>query len=292
MGYGVAIAYGAATIVNAIATGKGAAFGLDLKTEAKVELTNEAGIIRGKIIPNTGESTRLIREAVKIVLDYFGVSKKFGAKVETISNIPIAKGLKSSSVAANAIILATIASLGKKLSDKVILNLGVEAAFKAKTTVTGAFDDACASYFGGIVITDNIKRKIIKKEKFSEKYKVLIYVPKEKAYTININTKKVGLIAPYVNIAFEQALNGKYWEALTLNGLLYSSILGYKTGIVFDALDAGAIASGLSGKGPAVIAVVKHHKFDDVLDAWKKYDGEILVANVNNKKSSILVHDT
>ncbi|MCX8175769.1 MAG: shikimate kinase [Candidatus Bathyarchaeota archaeon] len=289
MSCGKAIAYGAATIVNAIAIGKGAAFGLDLKTEAKVELTDEAGVVRGKILPSTNEDTRLIEEAVKVVFDYFRVEKKFGAKVETMSNIPIARGLKSSSIAANAIILATLTALGKSLDDETIIDLSVKAAFRAKTTITGAFDDVCASYFGGIVVTDNVKRKVIRREKIAAKYKVLIYVPKKKAYTVNVNTKRVKLIAPYVKIAFEKALNRKYWEALTLNGLLYSSILGYTTDIVFDALNAGAIASGLSGKGPAVVAVVKNHKLGDVLDVWKKYGEEILIANVNNKKSSISV---
>ena len=85
----------------------------------------------------------------------FGLEKSFGAKIKTQSNIPIARGLKSSSVAANATALATTAALGKTLDDLEIIKLGVEAAFDAKVTVTGAFDDACASYFGGIVITDN-----------------------------------------------------------------------------------------------------------------------------------------
>lgn len=290
MGYGEAIAYGAATIVNAIATGKGAAFGLDLKTRARVELTNEAGIIKGRIIPETNENIKLIREAVKVVFDYFGISGKFGAKVETISNIPIAKGLKSSSVAANAIVLATLASLNKRLSDKIILNLSVEAAFKAKTTVTGAFDDACASYFGGVVLTDNFKRKIIRKDKFTSNYKVVIYVPKKKTYTADVDVRRIKLIAPFVEIAFKKALNRRYWDALTLNGLLYSSIFGYESNIIFDALNAGALASGLSGKGPAVVAVVKNHNLDNVLDAWKRYGEEILVANTNNKKSGILVY--
>ena len=72
------------------------------------------------------------------------------------------KGLKSSSAAANAVALASTAALGKHLDDLELVKLGVDAAFDAKVTVTGAFDDACASYFGGIVVTDNLNRKIIK----------------------------------------------------------------------------------------------------------------------------------
>ena len=44
-----AIAHGAATIVNAMALGKGAAFGVDLYTKAQVELTDEPSIIKAEI---------------------------------------------------------------------------------------------------------------------------------------------------------------------------------------------------------------------------------------------------
>ncbi len=43
-GKAAAVAHGAATIVNAIALGRGAAFGVDLWTKAEVKLTGEAGI--------------------------------------------------------------------------------------------------------------------------------------------------------------------------------------------------------------------------------------------------------
>ncbi len=44
-----AISHGAATIINAIATGKGAAVGVDLWTKAAVALTDEAGT-RGRYL--------------------------------------------------------------------------------------------------------------------------------------------------------------------------------------------------------------------------------------------------
>ena len=100
-----------------------------------------------------------MEKTVARVLQRFSLDNSFGAKIKTWSNIPIAKGLKSSSAAANAVALATTAALGKTLDDLEIVNLGVDAAFDAKVTVTGAFDDACASYFGGVVITDNLKRR-------------------------------------------------------------------------------------------------------------------------------------
>ncbi len=287
-GLGEAVAHGAATIINAIAIGKGAAFGIDLKTKAKVELTDEVGIVKGKIISEPQESTVLIEKAVKLVLKHFGVEKKYGARVETESNIPIAKGLKSSSVASNALVLATTAALGKKLDDKTLLNLSVEAAFQAGTTITGAFDDACASFFGNLVVTDNLKRRILKKKKILGDYKVVLYIPTEKVYTVKSDVKKMKLIAPQVELAFKEALKGNYWKALTLNGILYSVALGYNPKPILDALECGAVAAGLSGKGPAIVAVTKTSNVDNILDVWKSYEGKILTANINRKKAYIV----
>ena len=287
-GQAEAISYGAATIVNAIATGKGAAFGVDLWTKAEAQLTSNPGVIEGEIASDPTEKPVLIEKTVKRVLKHFGVEEKFGAKVKTWSNIPIARGLKSSSAAANAITLAVVAALNKELDDLAIINLGVDGALDARVTITGAFDDACASYFGGIVITDNVKRRIVKRFEISEDLTVLFYIPEKKAYTINSNVARMKLVAPLVKIAYREALKRNFWSALTLNGLIYSSALGYNPSIALDALMAGALAAGLCGKGPAITVVVSNEKVDSVKDALEAYEGKILQAKLNHEKAKVL----
>jgi len=287
-GKATAIAHGAATIVNAIALGKGAAFGVDLWTKAEVKLTDEAGIIRAEIASDPKESTLLVEKTVARVLQHFSLEKSFGAKIKTQSNIPIARGLKSSSAAANATALATIGALKKTLDNLEIVKLGVESAFDANVTVTGAFDDACASYFGGIVITDNLNREIIKQLPLPEDLVVLFHVPPQKAYTADSDVGRLQTLKPLIEVVFNQALEGKVWEALTLNGLIYSSASGYDTKIAVDALAAGAVASGLCGKGPAVTAVVPKDKIDLVKAALKNYEGEVLQTRLNSVKAKVL----
>ena len=287
-GKATAIAHGAATIVNAIALGKGAAFGVDLWTKAEVKLTDEVGIISGEIASDTTESSLLIEKTVTRVLQLFGLEKSFGAKIKTQSNIPIARGLKSSSVAANATALATIAALKKTLDDIEIVKLSVEAAFDANVTVTGAFDDACASYFGGIFITDNLRREIIKQLPLPDDLVVLFHVPPQKAYTANSNVGRLRSVKPLVEIAFDRVLEGRVWEALTLNGLIYSSASNLNPAIAIDALAAGAVAAGLCGKGPAVTVVVSKDKVTSVEAALLRYEGEVLQAKLNSEKAKVL----
>jgi shikimate kinase len=283
-----AVAHGAATIVNAIALGKGAAFGVDLWTKTEVRLTEEPQIIKGEITSDPAESTALIERTVLRVFRHFNVEKRFGAKVKTWSNIPVARGLKSSSVAANAVALATVAALGESLDDLTVVNLGVDAAFDAKVTVTGAFDDACASYFGGAVVTDNLKRKLLKRVTLPDDLTVLFQVPSSKVYTGDSDVNRMQTIKPLVKIAYDEALKGNFLAALTLNGIVYSSALGYDTSVALDALAAGALAAGLCGKGPAVTAVVSSDKLDSVRTALQRHEGEVIHAHLNHEKAKVI----
>lgn len=107
---GHAYALGAGTIINAIATWKGAAFGVDLKTFADVELTKDSSTIRGTIENVPQGDTTLIERSVELVLQHFDI--EMGGTVHTRSEVPLASGLKSSSAAANATILATLDAIG------------------------------------------------------------------------------------------------------------------------------------------------------------------------------------
>ena len=283
-----AIVHGAATIVNAIALGKGAAFGVDLWTKAEVKLTDEPNVITGEITSDPAESTVLIERTVARVFKHFNVETRFGAKVKTWSNIPAARGLKSSSAAANAVALATVAALGKTLDDIELVKLGVDAAFDAKVTVTGAFDDACASYLGGAVVTDNLERKLLKRVALPDDLTVLFHVPSTKVYTVDSDVNRLRTVKPLVEVAYNEAVKGNFWAALSLNGVIYSSALGYDASVALDALAAGALAAGLCGKGPAVTAVVFSDKIDSVRTALQSHEGEVLQAHLNHEKAKVV----
>ncbi len=287
-GKAAALAHGAATIVNAIALGKGAAFGVDLWTKAEVKLSDEPNIIIGEITSDPEESTVLIAKTVSRVFKQFNVEKRFGAKVKTWSNIPVARGLKSSSAAANAIALATVAALGKTIDDIEVINLGVDAAFNAKVTVTGAFDDACASYFGGAVVTDNLKRELLKRVALPDDLMVLFHVPSTKAYTVDSDVNRLRNLKPLVEVAYKEAIKGNFWASLSLNGIIYSTALGYNASVALDALAAGALASGLCGKGPSVAAVVSGDKIDSVRTALQSHNGEVMQARLNHEKAKVV----
>jgi shikimate kinase len=277
---GYAYANGAGTVINAISTWKGAAFGIDLKTEAEVVLTDSKKI-QGYM--EEGGDTNLIERAVELTLSRFGSTS--GAKVATKSEIPIASGLKSSSAAANAAVLATLNALGEKLGPVEAVKIGVQAALDAKVTITGAFDDACASMLGGFVVTDNKKMELISRvERDSD---VLILAPEKKIFSYSTNVARSRLIGRWVEMAFKEALAGNYEKAMTLNGFLYCSALGFSTEPMMAALEAGIEGVSLSGTGPAYTALGSPELLDKLEPVWRRIGGKVIRTKVNNTGGSI-----
>jgi shikimate kinase len=268
--------------VNAIATGKGAAFGVDLRTEAWVELDN-SGKIDVEIEGFQGESDELARRCVINTLDHFQAGGR-GASVRTRSQIPISRGLKSSSAAANAIVLAAIEALGEELDELEAIKIGTRSAIEAKVSVTGAFDDACASLLGGMVLTDNAKNELIRRESMPAGMKVLIHVPPFQIRKQTLPLQRIRSLSQLIDIAFAEAMAGRYAEAMMLNSLCYSAALDLETDVMMDALEKGAFAAGLSGTGPATAILVKKEDAEKLRSALHGKD--FIVADIYNGKDS------
>ncbi len=279
---------GSATVINAIATGCGSAFGIGRYVTAEVELKSSKIICKS----DKDVDTTLMELCVKRVLDKFDVDT--GVKVRTYSDLPVASGLSSSSATSNAVTLATILAISKeyfpeyKIDNFEVLNMAIDASLEAGVTITGAFDDASASFFGGLTITDNMKREILKK-KDMQKQNILIYMPDKKSITAQSDIGRMKLLSPYVKLAFHEALEGDIYKALTLNGLLYCAALEFNPNIALDALSAGAIAAGLSGTGPSFVAITDDESLDAVLNAFSQYEGDVMHVEVDNKGTKEII---
>ncbi len=284
--HGHGCANGAGTIVNAIAIWKGAAFCIDLTTTADVNLeecsdsgAGDAGRIIGRIENADTADTALITRCVSLVLDRFGY--RCDGVVTTRSEIPIARGLKSSSAAANATVLATLDAIGETLPLMDVVSMGVRAALDVGVTITGAFDDACASALGGIVITDNRNMELV--ERLVYESDVLIYLPEEKAFTADTDVTRSKAIAPLAEVAYQLALDHDFENAMTLNGLLYCAALGFDTEIVMGALEIGVLGVSLSGTGSAYTALVGRDQIKELKGCWSDMGGSVIQTRIVNK---------
>lgn len=280
---------GSATIINAIATGCGSAFGIGLDIECEAKTINDSI----SCFNDVGADNSLMEICARKVYSHYNVDEsEFGVELKTKSSLPMASGLSSSSASSNAIVKVVSSVISEEfdlnpLNDLEIINMAIDASLEAGVTITGSFDDATASYFGGVVVTDNKNREFIIKEKMDD-YPILVYMPDFYSKSEDSNPDRMKLLAPLVETAFGFAKDKNYLKALNLNGLIYSATLGFNSSIAIDALEAGALASGLSGTGSSFVAVVDEDSIDEVKESWSKYDGKVIPTQVDNVGCKLL----
>ncbi|AQL43926.1 shikimate kinase [Halorientalis sp. IM1011] len=266
---GRARAPAAGTVLNALATGTGSAFAIDAYTTATVELTDTAGV-EGEIADAPDADTRLIERCVELVVERFGDGQ--GGRVRTESEVPMASGLKSSSAAANATVLATLSALDarEEISREDACRIGVQAARDAGVTVTGAFDDASASMLGGVTVTDNTEDELLAREE--RDWSVLVWTPPERSFSADADVERCEQIAPMAELVADLALDGDFARAMTVNGLAYCAALDFPTEPIVEAMPLVEGVS-LSGTGPSFTAVGEHSALETVRDIWTERDG-------------------
>ena len=341
---GRARAPAAGTILNALATGTGAAFAIDRHTEATVELSAEpldsgtedrpgsnesnessTSAVTGEIANAPEADTRLIERCVELVVAELASPRteiEYG-RIETDSEVAMAAGLKSSSAAANAAVLATLDALDVPIADSRAANgqeaigttegttsadgtgrtgmteheieppvtrieacrLGVRAARQVGVTVTGAFDDATASMLGGVTVTDNSEDRLLTHNTGFGR-DVLVWTPPERAYSAATDVDRCRRVAPVAEVVADRALAGEYERAMTTNGFAYCGALGYSVEPMIEAL-AEVRGVSLSGTGPSVVAVGDRAPLERVNEDWSNREGKTWLTRTDTSGAGV-----
>ena len=273
------IVHGAISIVNAVATGYGSAMGISLNVKVEIISKKGSGLVFQK-----GGGSLMIKKIIYDVLQSKYINNN-QLLINIKSEVPSGMGLKSSSAVSNAVALACISLTNKEISDEFVLNSAIDASLYAKTTITGAYDDSTACYYGGFVTTDNYKRKIWKRENSPTDISAVIFLPNNKKRG---DVTRLKLLSDIYLEAFQLAYSGQYWKAMKLNGVLTSSLLSNSYTITRMCLENGALAASISGNGPAIAAVVRESEVQKIKSVLSNLDGKVLISRSNNQKASIV----
>jgi shikimate kinase len=294
---GRARAPAAGTVLNALATGMGSAFAIDEDVTAEVTLSadgpagdtdRDAVSVEASVAGHPDADTRLVERCVERVVARFGDGES--GRVRTDSDVPMASGLKSSSAAANATVLATLDALGLAvgpdgdLTREAAARIGVAAAREAGVTVTGAFDDASASMLGGVTVTDNDADALLDRERFDGD--VLVWTPPERAHSADADVERCRRVAPLADLVADLALDGDYGVAMTVNGFAFCGALGFPIDPLVEALPAVRGVS-LSGTGPSYVAVGDSETLDDMRARWADREGTTVRTTTQNQGATI-----
>lgn len=273
------IVHGAISIVNAVATGYGSAMGISLNVKVEIISKKGSGLIFQK-----GGGSLMIKKIIYDLLQSKYINNN-QLLININSEVPSGMGLKSSSAVSNAVALACISLTNKEISDEFVLNSAIDASLYAKTTITGAYDDSTACYYGGFVTTDNYKRKIWKRENSPTNISAVIFLPNNKKRG---DVTRLKLLSDIYLEAFQLAYSGQYWKAMTLNGVLTSALLSNSYTITRMCLENGALAASISGNGPAIAAVVRESGVQKIKSVLSNLDGRVIISRTNNQKASIV----
>ncbi|MEM2997754.1 MAG: shikimate kinase [Thermoproteota archaeon] len=275
--------HGAVSIVNAMANGLGAALGVGLRVEASCRLVDEP-VFRIRSGGRFLKPGSLPEKVCRLILEDYGLKK--GCEVSIYSEIPARKGLKSSSAVSSAVALACLKEATGEAGLMEAAKYSVEASIQTGVSVTGAFDDASACLLGGIVVTDNFERRLIERRLVDDNLRIVILIPSGGMLSGRVDTSLFKPVEPLMRLAHRLALNGDVWLAMTLNGLAVSTALGLDSEPALEALRNGAIAAGVSGKGPAVAAVVRPQDVERVCRALCRF-GRVVETGVCNENASV-----
>ena len=273
--------HGAISIVNAIATGRGAALGISKKVNVEMETSHGNGIIIE--VENKSMSSRLINKVIRKIVSKNELSKT-KLKISLDSEVPTGNGLKSSSAISTAVAMVCAKLFKPGMSDFEILNVGVTASIETKVSLTGAYDDACACYYGGFVVTDNHNKKIIHSEKCLNRVSAVIFIPKSRKRG---NVRKLKTSSDVFEQAWNLAKKSDYWNAMNLNGIATSTILSSEPKIIPKLIENGALGASVSGNGPSIAAIVKNDNVSKIKSVFSSLEGNTTVAQINNKKAEV-----
>jgi shikimate kinase len=270
-------AYAAGTVINALATGIGCAFGLDLRTRVTISFEED---LRENVVYENGKQTQ--NSIVDRVMDLFG--KKGVVRIE--SEIPRGSGLGSSSAFMNALLVALYKATQQELDAYRILTSNARISLDMGISYTGAFDDASASLLGGFVVSNNTEMKLLKWDKIEGDAIVLIPPWKRGRVFLEEIRKNTEL----VEMAVKETINGNYKLAMIYNSQHYCRVLGY-TYEPIEKAEKLNISAGLSGNGPTYVAFGSKDEMNELESVWSEY-GKVIrtklvtqpAENVNTSK--------
>ncbi len=241
---------GAISIINATATG----IGCSLATTDTLRAQWQWG---GDTFDFAGGDDRLAVAAYWHLAQRLG--RRDGARIRTTSTLPPARGLKTSSAAAAAMLDAGMRAHGGTYAQDALIHDAVAINRKAGTTLTGAYDDQVAVVMGGCHITDNHSQRIEARIPI-EPWHIAVWVPDHALPKAQIAPVDPAPARAAVHDAIALARRGDVPAALTVNGEAYTRLyqdagLPISDAPVSVALAAGARGAGLSGTGPSVAAL-------------------------------------
>jgi len=263
---GVGRASAAISIVNALPTGIGCAHGVRLYVAIAAEI-DPGTPFQVAVDPEESRTPVVIRSA-EVAVSRLGSRTDYNVHLHLDSKIPVAKGLKSSSAVSTATIQAVADAFHSPLPPIEVARMAASVGREVGVSASGAFDDALAGLLPGFVVTDNSRGELLLRRPADPEWTAVVHIPP------GTHPRSPGVQGrfqpptPEAVSAAQAAREGAWTVAMEQNTVVVERAMGYDYQDLRDRLRReGAVASGVSGLGPALVALVPRGRAESALRA-------------------------
>ena len=209
----------------------------------------------------------LVTSCIQTVEDEFDIVID-KMKIRTFSNLPAARGLKTSSSISCTMIKALLRYYQINSSPDKIIQMSASASIDAGVSITGAIDDAYAAYLGGVSFTENKSRRLITHKQIPVDMgglEVLLLVPSYNNPKSLVLDELDRIDMQLLKEALEFMRKGRIQEAINCNTSAYAPLLLRDPELVDDLYTLGLDIVGLNGAGPSLFTLVKTSKINGTI---------------------------
>jgi shikimate kinase len=254
----------ALTLLNAIYADFGAALGLDIPCH--VEVTEGKGLTINTIPQNP---TDLINSCFEILTEETGVTIS-NIEVSTYSPLPSERGLKTSSAISCALISSLNDYYDLNLQVKQIIQFAAKASIRAGVSITGAYDDAYASFTGGLVITENKTSLPVHHVDIETTDEICLIIPNLTTSKNSIDVSQYYMPEHLQKEIVKNILDEYLDNAIRINTDFYAPKLLSNPGIVNDLHELPCRLVGLNGAGPSLFAFCTYNEVNSFIRSVKE----------------------
>jgi shikimate kinase len=256
----------AVSVVNALSSGVGCAAGVRLYAAVSVELTDARS--PSVVVEPEASRTPVVVASLERALARAAPGRAFSVYLEVDTEIPVAKGLKSSSAVSTATVRAVHRALEAPVPDEAVAALVAEVGREVGASATGAFDDAMAGLVPGFVVTDNRTDRLLRRVPADPEWTAVVHLPPGEHPPSPDVRERFRPWAREGAQAADAAVRGEWAEAMDRNTAVVERVMGYDYARLRQRLHgAGAVACGVSGMGPALVALAPRTRAAEVLAA-------------------------
>jgi len=247
---------GAVTVLNGIALGKGSAIGTKLQHTIRLSTSDMLDLV-----PNQENNDTLLKACLQLIEDKYDLSID-NIRIETDLDFPPAKGMKTSSIVSTGVIAGLNQMFNLEMTINQIISSGATASINQGVSITGAIDDAYATYLGGFYVTDNLKQEVLAKHLLDVNRAVLFLIPNSSNPKSTIQTEFDYIDQYILKQAYQAALDGNWQEAIRKNSRVYGQYYLDDVDIINEIEDHTRGTTGLNGAGPSCFIICDHENIN------------------------------